>query len=108
MVPSEADLIDRIVDQMHLGVQNQIDMFSTEDIALAERRSFIVMIGIDRRRQGLEMFGSLGGVDLRGSHDVGDGYPSGGVKSAGNTVLTVIVDEKPRYREILMKTENCG
>jgi hypothetical protein len=77
---------------MHLGIQYQIDMFSTKNIALAERRRFIVMIGIGRTRQGLEVFGSLGVVDLRESHDVGDSYPSSGVKLAGKT--TAIVAEK--------------
>jgi hypothetical protein len=84
VIPREADLIDTIVDQMHLGIQYQIDMFSTKDITLAEGRRFFVMIVIDLTRQGLMVFGSLGVVDLRGSHDIVDSYSPSGVKPAGD------------------------
>jgi len=73
MISSEPYLINCIVDQMHLGIENQIDMFSTKDIALAERRRLIVGNGIDRMRQCFEVIRSFGVVDLGGSHHGGDG-----------------------------------
>jgi len=73
MISSEPDLIYRVIDQMHLGIEDQVDMFSTKNIALAERRRLIVGDDIDRMRQRLEVFRSFGVVDLGGSHHGGEG-----------------------------------
>lgn len=73
MIPSESDLIYTVIDQVHFGIEDQIDMFSTKDIALAERRRLIIGTGVDRMRQGLEVLRDFAVVDLGGSHRDGDG-----------------------------------
>lgn len=73
MVPSESDLIYTIIDQVHFGTEDQVDIFSTKDIILAERRRLVIGIGIDWVRQGLEVLRGFGVVDLGGSHHGGDG-----------------------------------
>jgi hypothetical protein len=70
VVSGETNLVDCIVHQMHLGIQDQVDMFSTKDIALAEGRRLIVIRGADGMRQNIEVFGCFGFVWLGESHDV--------------------------------------
>lgn len=81
MVASEAYLVNRIVDQVHLGIEDQVDMFGTKDVALAQGRSLIVAMGSDQMRQSIDVFWRFRIFEQR-SHGAWDGYAISGVKVA--------------------------
>lgn len=65
MVPSKSDLVNSIIDKMHLGIENGIGMLKRQQIALVDG---VIMFGlISRKGAGLEIFGD--GLGLGGVHD---------------------------------------